>query len=169
MLATAAILVALILRKPPLIAIDTTIATGRQLTFVLIAPTGEPDSAFVSAVKRGRDVMLSYAVSHDYYFSTIGISDDWSVARGLALLERFGPFDEVVVGRNWFNLGIDKYISDLHALPGVPQLVITTQYVNADTLPFIKGHLEVPLRLLGHESIANWAARHFPFDDGHQH
>lgn len=163
MLLAAIALVAPILRKPRARAIDTKMETGRQLTFVLIAPTGKPDTAFLGAVRRGRDAMRAYASNNGYYFSTIGISDDWSVPRGLALLDRFGAFDEVVVGRNWFNLGIDRFISSLGAVPGVPQLVITTQYINVDTLPFIKGALEVPLRLIGHQNIINWATRRFPF------
>jgi hypothetical protein len=100
--------------------------------------------------------MRAEARRRGVFFTTIGISDDWDVEKGLRTLQSFGWFDEVVVGRNWLNTGIVKYINDFGATPGVPQVVVTEQIIAIDSLPFEYGRLKILARFVGREQLAQW-------------
>jgi hypothetical protein len=58
----------------------------------------------------------------------IGVAVDHRVAEGLEHLEQVGPFDEIVVGRGWFNEAARRFMfSDYPGRAGTPSLVLFTQ------------------------------------------
>ena len=142
-------------------AIDTRLETGEHLTLVLVAPTGTEDPEYVRMVGDAVIEMRRYAKESGYHFSTVGVSDDWSVSRGLKILEEFGPFDEVIVGRNWFNTGVERYITDFGAQAAVPQVAILLQERQVDTTPWTYGESRELIRLVGRGPMDAWSARGF--------
>lgn len=62
---------------------------------------------------------------------TVGIALDWDVDRGLTWLRSVAHFDEVLVGNNWLNIGVVRFIwSDSSSTAAVPQLVIGRRTVD---------------------------------------
>jgi hypothetical protein len=58
-------------------------------------------------------------------FVAVGISLDWEPDSGFAYLQSLSHFDEIVVGRNWFNVAVAHYIwADSTRVPAVPQVLL---------------------------------------------
>jgi hypothetical protein len=77
------------------------------------------------------DSLRRAATARGNVFATIGVAIDGPRSRGEAWLDKFGSFDEIVVGRNWMNSAVAHYIwSDPDALPAIPQLVLVTHRVS---------------------------------------
>ncbi len=112
-------------------------------------------------VAQSMAAMLQYANESGFYFSTIGVSDDWSVERGLRILEEFGTFDEVIVGRNWFNTGVERYITEAGALAAFPQIVVLLQERWLDREPWVYGQAEELIRVVGSGELAEWSRGQF--------
>ena len=112
---------------PPVI--DTQVTSGVHLTFVVVAPTGLPSPEYVDAVKAARTAYKRASTEAGCLFSTVGISQHWYPDEGLKVLGRFGPFDEVIVGRNWFNSGVQRYVTDLGSVARIPQIVAVVERI----------------------------------------
>ena len=58
-------------------------------------------------------------------FAFVGVANDWDIEDGLAFLDGNGPFDEIVVGRNWFNeASVEHLFENDAAIPALPTLVV---------------------------------------------
>lgn len=123
---------------------------------MLVAPTSTADKAYVEAVRVAKTAMRALAAESRYYYSTIGVSDEWVVQSGLQILSEFGAFDEVIVGRNWFNTGVQKYITTMMARPVVPQVVITVQDIDINVRPSKYGEVREVARFVGSNSLQDW-------------
>lgn len=84
-------------------------------------------------------------------FVVIGVVIGWHISESTKHLEKFGAFDEVMMGRNWFNIGARKYIyndvpSDNRA--SVPQIVLAYRDIISENRPDqkninkVEGHVE---------------------------
>ena len=71
-------------------------------------------------------------------------------------LGEFGTFDEVIVGRNWFNTGIERYVTQPGAMEVVPQVVVTLQEKRIDTTPLQYGESRELIRLVGSAALKQW-------------
>jgi hypothetical protein len=147
---------------PPRPPIDTKRESGDHLAFVLVAPTATADTGYIRLVRLARDSMRALATRRGIFFTTVGVSDAWDVENGLRILRKFGWFDELILGRNWFNSGIQKYINDFNATPGVPQVVLTQQHIAIDSLPFAYGPIHVLARAVGEGRLLEWERAGFP-------
>lgn len=143
-------------RTPRAIMIDSSRSSGVHLTFIVIAPTSPGNRDLVSAIREARDSAREFAKRSGYHFSTVGVSDDWSVSRGQGILREMGDFDEVDVGRNWFNLGTNLFVGEMQAIPAVPQILVLLQRVVVDTVPFRRSSPYELIRLVGHGEILSW-------------
>ncbi len=63
-----------------------------------------------NAVKAAARVVRQRAEETGADAVTVGVSIDWAVELGSKHLARYGEFDEIIVGRNWFNTGARPYI-----------------------------------------------------------
>lgn len=145
---------------PPRVAVDTKLRSGTHLTLVVIAPTA-PNERFSATVGEGLNALRDATVSKGLIFGTIGVSDNWSVKKGLADLADIGPFDEVIVGRNWLNLGVQEYINRIGARAAVPQVIILVQTVRVDTIPFVYGDVTELARFVGLGELEAWRKSHY--------
>jgi hypothetical protein len=88
------------------------------------------DSTFKPTVRRMMTRLAEDSRAAGRPLDIIGVSLDWSVADGVRYLQEFGDFDEITVGRNWFNLAAMQYIwRDPDGLPVVPQVVLLERTV----------------------------------------
>ncbi len=155
-------LVPKLLQEPAGITIDTEIKTGVHVVFVLINPSSKSRPEYVDDVKRARAAVREYADSHHFFLSTIGVSDHWDVDEGLAILRQFGPFEEIIVGRNWFNTGLRRYALDLGGPLAFPQVIVTLEEIQVRDRGWeSKGVTEVA-RLVGKEQLKEWLTLRVP-------
>ncbi|MCW9708901.1 hypothetical protein [Fodinibius salsisoli] len=81
---------------------------------------------------------LEIAKEHNANFATIGVGISWSARKGFSHLEKFGTFDEIMVGRSWFNTGARIYIhTDIptDTKGSVPQILLAFRNVLYESRP----------------------------------
>ena len=110
-------------------------------------------------VDRAKRNVARQAAEMGMRFAAVGISRDVSAERGLRYLARFGRFDEVMSGRGWANIGVQKYIyGEMPGLGATPQIIVVSRGLNYD----LTGHVtivneSVLTRRVGLEEISEWA------------
>lgn len=58
-------------------------------------------------------------------FKLIGVATDTDVRSGLKFLEPFGPFDQLLIGGGWCNVGFGQYVARFpNVIYGIPQIVV---------------------------------------------
>ncbi len=135
---------------------------GEQLLLVYVGSStcGWSNRPGLPAMVRGLKTELSSrAAALGKQFAVIGVARDRRADDGLAHLEKFGPFDEVMAGQSWANTGIQEYIYGARDMagPGVtPQLIILSR-----RLDYSVGHVSteeerVLLRRTGLGEITEW-------------
>ena len=106
--------------------------------------------------------LRSRARREGWRFAAVGIAKDRRAADGLAHLEKFGAFDEVMAGHGWANRGVQEFVYGQGSLagPGVtPQVLVVLR-----RLEFVAdGHIsiadeEVLTRKAGLDQITDWIA-----------
>ncbi len=130
--------------------------SGVHLTLVVIAPTTVDDSSYVRGVRSALANAREIAASRRLIFSSIGVSDQWDLKTGIAMLAKLGDFDEIIVGRNWLNTGVVEYINQYAARPAVPQLIVTLQNIETDSTPHVYSRRTEVLRLVGGQEVVDW-------------
>ena len=95
-------------------------------------------------------------------FAFVGVANDWDVEAGLEFLESNGPFDEIVVGRNWFNtLSAEHLFMNEQAQAALPTLIVYEQEITRrDGQPYFAGK-RYQTALIGAEVIW-WVERDVP-------
>lgn len=134
---------------------DTRLVSGEHVVLTFLAPTSPPTTEFVEAVDALHHAVRDSARSAGYQFSTVAISDDWVVKRGLKMLSRFAPFDEVDVGRNVFNLGIRRIVFEQHEAPALPQILISIEEIDRES-PALFVRSRTIARFVGSAEILSW-------------
>jgi hypothetical protein len=134
---TALVLAAFALVSPKLIAqtADRDLPNGKELVAVYVgASTCGPCllPEVKAAIVKMKGIMAHWARERGYAFSAVGVATDWSTEKGVAFLSDVGPFDQLVVGGNWANLGVERFVwSDSTAIPAMPQVVLLERTVTA--------------------------------------
>ncbi len=82
-------------------------------------------------IESAKESVKKAAMEAGRSFTVTGIAKDWDVRAGVAHLETFGTFDEVMSGRSWMNEGILKYIwQTLPGAPSTPQVLVVERNVS---------------------------------------
>lgn len=134
--------------------------SGEELLFIVIGSSGcrwsnEPE--LVQLVRRARDAVRKEAEVRGAGFATWGVAQDNVTQLGIEHLERFGPFDELSVGRGWRNSGLLKYVYG--AFPGpaaTPQVLVVTRDLIGDGGQWEIANESVLLRLMGLAEVRSW-------------
>jgi len=109
--------------------------SGKELLMIYI---GSPHCGFSNSdemlglVEDAKLQALKVAQKHNINFAVNGVAISWSPKEGFNHLSKFGYFDEIFLGRSWFNTGAIKYIHT--ELPSgtkgsVPQIVLVMRDV----------------------------------------
>jgi hypothetical protein len=122
---------------------------------------------FLDAVRKMNGSLKERAAERGIRLVTIGIATDWYPDSGFAYLRGLSTFDEVVVGRNWYNMGVARYIwADSTATPLEPQVILLEREVTL--LPpsgVIISDGRVVRRILGGDDITAWVEEGTPLLD----
>jgi hypothetical protein len=113
-----------------------------------------------------REMMRRLGVQRDSLhigLSIIGVSTDWSTRDGLAYLQQFGEFDELAVGRNWFNDTVIRYVwQSPGSRPSEPQVILVARTLDPGTTRVTVSPERVLARIVSGDSIIAWASRGAP-------
>ncbi|WP_419941020.1 hypothetical protein [Candidatus Palauibacter sp.] len=135
------------------------LVSGTEIAYVFVPSTtcaGINDPNLEDALRATRRYVGEYARGHGYGFATVGVSIDTDLDRGKELLERFGPFDEIHVGRGYLNAAAQRYMRTFVGVEAVPQVVILRREVRVDGGIMRIEHADVLLRKVGAETIGQW-------------
>ncbi len=137
---------------------DTNTANERLLIYIGSASCGPSnDKDMPAMVATVRDRVRESAVRDGRRFVTVGIAKDGDVSAGLEHLAKIGPFDEIMSGRSWANIGVMKYVfSDLRGPAATPQVLVVDRSLNNQGV-FIEVQQEaVRLRRVGLQELRDW-------------
>jgi hypothetical protein len=135
--------------------------SGSGVVLVFIGSPECPWSTLPSLPGMIRDLKLGIrerAAASDRWFATIGIAQSSDARSGMAFLESFGEFDEVVAGGGWTNVGLLRYVyGNVSGLAATPQVVVVERVARpGDPLEFLEERLLA--RYVGIEHIERWLA-----------
>jgi hypothetical protein len=89
---------------------------------------------------------------------SIGVALDKDPADGVRFLERFGPFDEVIAGNGWNNVGVIRYVwADVPGVPSIPQVVVTVRQVRRLVGGLVIDNELLAARLIGPREVLQGA------------
>lgn len=132
---------------------------GEELVLAFISSTwcvGNRAPGLHEAIEEAKLTMADRASVEGIRFRAVGVALDWPTADGIAYLNEFGEFDELVVGSNWFNLGVEELIwEDEETSASIPQVIIFRREVKASPTPSF-GQREVLKRVTGGDAIVAW-------------
>lgn len=95
-------------------------------------------------------------------FRAVFVGMDWDPEKSLAVAREDGLWDEIIVGRNFFNAGAEQYIwADPDTSPAMPQIIVYEQNVTmGNRVTF--GLRQVLQRVTGSDELAAWVAQGSP-------
>jgi hypothetical protein len=149
-------------------AVFTRLEPGDRTRVVVIMPTALTPE-FRDLARAAIDSVRRQVELAGNLFETVGVSDQWDVRHGIEELQEIGPFDEVIVGRNWLNHGVELYISSVGARPVVPQIVVVNQSIHMDSLPYDYGPLRFVKRVAGTSELLQWSRDGFRLNSSGAH
>lgn len=138
---------------------------GREIVAVYIGSTscGPCQTPEVkSAIRAMKPLLAAQAAQRGVALSVIGVADDWDLKSGARFLEPLGAFDQVVIGGNWTNLGIEHFIlRDTLTEMSMPQVVVVERTVSLGKRIAVS-EPRVLRRIRGGEDIPAWVAAGAP-------
>jgi hypothetical protein len=88
----------------------------------------------------------------------VGVSTDWTLAKGLDFLSHYGAFDEVVVGGNWMNSSVVSYVwRDVPGAPMLPQVVVLERAIEVNDGSYTVSADRLIARKLGADEMIQWS------------
>jgi hypothetical protein len=102
---------------------------GKELVFVYFGSTGcGPCKApgMKQAVLKAKEIVAKRAADERLPFSTTGVALDPDIYKGLDFLKSVGPFDQIIVGRDWENSAVLELMASggSESIIGIPQIII---------------------------------------------
>ena len=139
---------------------ESPVGLGGEVVFVFMASStcqNINDPALKPALDEARTRVQEFAERSGRRFVTSGIALDIDIDAGTRLLDRFGPFDEIHVGRSWVNTAAANYWHPTgHLLSVIPQLLITDREIIGEYGMLRIRDERVIARRLGASNIIAW-------------
>jgi len=140
---------------------------GRELVAIYIGATdcGPCQSPEVKkAVVTMKALAAAQAKQRGMVFSAIGVATDWDLNSGTAFLAPLGYFDQLVIGANWTNLAVERFVlSDSLAEMAMPQILLIERTVNVGKRITVS-EPRLVRQVTGGEAIPAWVAAGAPID-----
>ena len=123
--------------------------------------------AFKAAAERAKVLLAEHAAAEGKTFVALGVSLDPGVAAGLEFIASAGAFDEVAVGRNWFNSAALAHLFRPEGLDERPLsqpsiIVFERDMVMGETIAV--GAVRYRFEIAGGDAIPAWVAAGAPLD-----
>ncbi|MBD3615286.1 MAG: hypothetical protein HUJ22_01845 [Gracilimonas sp.] len=143
---------------------DITDFTGGDyfhLVYIGSADCAACNDSLHKEIKVMKDRLREVSKLHDFRLMTTGISVEVNSTRGVEFLNKSGPYDEIIAGAGWYNLGVDNYIWNKFDGEGaIPQVLILKNkfHVNASTIGImnIERNDSLLYRLSSYKSIKDF-------------
>ena len=127
---------------------------GNELAFVYISATNcgfcrAP--GIKAAVLQAKSILAARAAAERRPFSATGVALDYDIEAGLAFLKDVGPFDEVILGRDWNNSAVLDLLSNggEDVVLGIPQVVVYERMISRRGYTMSTGRPHVLARIPG--------------------
>ena len=115
------------------------------------------DPEFKALISRFKHAIAGLAEAEHRKLRTIGVSSDWDVDAGLQFLRDCGPWNELVVGNNWYNSAVIEHIWNLpDTIGAIPQVIVFERsfvLTGKRWVPVGKRYL---IRLIGKTELNKW-------------
>jgi len=137
---------------------------GVSLHFVFIGssecPVSNSDEMHV-LIQKLKDQIMKSVRDSNYRFTSTGIAIDRTYQKGVKFLKKTGPYNEVVSGGGWVNLGANRYIwGEFSSRAVTPQVIITeisTRITVADNqVAFMDRNERLLYRAISADEILNF-------------
>lgn len=133
--------------------------SGEELVLAFVSSTwcvGSRAPGLHEAIEQAKLEMSDHASVEGIDFRALGVALDWPADSGIAYLQEFGEFDELIVGSNWWNLGAQELIwEDDETNPRIPQIIIFRREITSSGAPSF-GPRRVIKRVEGGDTIVDW-------------
>lgn len=98
------------------------------------------------------------ALERKVRFATAGVGIDHRPSDAIKFFNKFGPFNELIIGRNWTNSGALRYLwGEFSGAPETPQVVVVARTLSDSSNWVVQVKSErVLLRLSGLRQILRW-------------
>jgi len=112
-----------------------------------------------AAVRKMKVLVADQAKAQGALFSAVVAANDWEVAKATSFVEPLGEFDQLVLGGNWTNLAIERYVwRDPEGVPAMPQILVVERTVTpGGRLSFSEP--KVLRRVMGGKEIPAWVEK----------
>ena len=102
-------------------------------------------------------ILKRHAKAKGRTFTATGVALDWHVDSGVEFIRAVGPFDEIIVGKNWNNLGVVEYIwADTASFAALPQVVLVERTVQGKSDRKMVSPSVIVARYVGPKTVADW-------------
>ena len=166
-LAIAASGTPLVAQQPPYVP-SSTLPNGRQIVAMYFGardcgPCLVPEVK--NAIRNMKLLLSEQAKASGAAFAAIGVANDWSVPVAAAFLEEVGPFDQVVLGGNWTNVAIERFVwRDSTGVPEMPQVLVFERTVTPTDRGIVFSDWRLLRRVKGMTEIPEWVKAGAPVD-----
>ena len=146
------------------------IAEGTELVLVYLGQsTCAPCTwdSFKADLEAAKVALAARAEADSLAFAVIGVAAEGHVEEGLAFLRGSGAFDELVIGRSWFNSAVLSHLwrpDDLdERVVGFPSVIVFERDMTmAETIAASPPRYRV--ELAGADAVSEWVAAGAPLD-----
>jgi hypothetical protein len=108
-------------------------------------------------IERMKLALARQAAERHEGLSVVGVSLDWAAQEGIDHLAKFGTFDEIIVGRNWYGTGATRFIwRDIPGQPSTPQIVLLRHGVTTTPRGIVITKESEIRRIIGADEIKKW-------------
>ena len=139
---------------------------GHELVAVFVSSStcvGNRRPGFLESIDPMNHSLAERARGQGLPYVAVAVTTDWEPDSGYAYLRRLSKWNEVIVGRNWFNLGIAHYVwADTLTNPFVPEVILLERDTDMGTTRARIGNERVLARIVGADSILSWVRRGTP-------
>lgn len=137
------------------------VASGDELALVYIGSSNcgwSNVTELPPMVKHLKLLLKDRAAGLGISFAAIGVARDMHAVSGVRHLAKFGEFDEVMSGRGWSNIGLQKYVygDDLAGPAATPQVIVLERSLADRGGHLSLEHERVLVRKTGLDDITAW-------------
>lgn len=143
--------------------------SGRQIAIVYVGADGcawSTKEGLAESVRNIRAAVNERVQAAGASVVMVGVARDFDLDIAIDHLRNTAQFDELLVGANWQNEGVQRYMGrDFPGPMSTPQVVViecTADLMGGSTLV---SQQRLVMRKVGYHQIMRWAARGYPLPD----